>query len=439
MRKGYILLIFVFAVLVTTIVITRKPSAPKIKLLDRNSTISNSSEWLNTKEAIETLEDNIRRNPDHIDSKLKLALGYMQEARVTGNHGYYDALAFQLINEVLNKDSENFEALSAKATLQATAHQFADALETSNKVIKINPHNAYIYGILCDANVELGNYEEAIKAADKMVSIRPDNRSYSRISYLREIFGDYEGAKAAMTLAMNSGISGFEPTEWARVYLGNLYQLTGDSVKADRLYRQALINRNQYAPALAGLGKLAKERKDYKTGIVFYKKAAKAQDDYFFQQELGELYALNNQNTESQEAFKIAQDMLINHQHPTSAENGIGHNIDRELAQLFITMNEYDLAYNSATAEYIRRPNNIDVNETMAWACYHKKMYPEAQYYVLKAMNTGSKNAALHYKAGLIVQKNNHPLMAQSYFNSAIKINPNIYLKERAPALAEKK
>ena len=106
MRKRYYLLITIFLCLLITIVITRKPQLQALQLHARNGTIANDSEWLNTKEAIETLQDNIRRNPEYIESKVKLAQGYMQEARVTGDHQYYDALAYQLVNEVLKKDDQ---------------------------------------------------------------------------------------------------------------------------------------------------------------------------------------------------------------------------------------------------------------------------------------------------------------------------------------------
>ena len=435
--KKYYVLITVFSCLVIAIIFTRKPTPPPLQLHERKGAISNNSEWLNTKAAIETLEDEIRRNPERMEPKLKLAQGYMQEARVTGDHQYYDALAYQLINEVLKKDEQNFEALSCKATLQATAHQFADALLTCNQALLFNPYSAYVYGVLCDANVELGNYNEAIKVADKMVSLRPDIRSYSRISYLREIVGDYPGSIQAMTLALHSNVPGLEQTEWARVYLGRLHELTGDLNYSQMLYKEALVHRVHYAPALAGLGRVAKLKKEYSKAIDYYQQAATAQNDYAYHQELGELFAITQQKNESSNEFNIAQDMLIKHQHPTSEENGIGHNIDRELAQLFSVMHQYDLAYNSAVIEYGRRPKNIDVNETLAWACYQKQMYPQAQNYILHALSTHSKNAELLYKAGMILQKNNHPNLANAYFKNAAEVNPLISEKLNVQTLAQ--
>jgi len=66
--------------------------------------------------------------------------------------------------------------------------------------------------------VEMGNYTAAVENSDKMVSIRPDIRSYSRISYLREIYGDYPGSIEAMKMAVGAAYRD-EATEWSRVQL----------------------------------------------------------------------------------------------------------------------------------------------------------------------------------------------------------------------------
>jgi Tfp pilus assembly protein PilF len=143
-------------------------------------------------------------------------------------------------------------------------------------------------------------------------------------------------------------------------------------------------------------------------------------------QHIAEVYQLNNQNDLALKAFDKSLEMLIKHQHPTDEETGIGHNIDRELATVFLSMKEYDKAYKSAMIEYERRPNNIDVNETLAWACFKKGMEKEAQYFILNALKTKSSNAELLCKAGIIFRKNNHPIVAQQYIDRAFKINPNL-------------
>ena len=130
--------------------------------------------------------------------------------------------AMKYVNEVLEKDPLHFEALTFKSLLYLSQHHFADGLAMAEKARAINPYNAFVHGILVDGNVEMGNYFAAVEEADIMMSIRPDMRSYSRVSYLREIHGDYPGAIEAMKLAVDAGPPGDEATEWARSSTGKI-------------------------------------------------------------------------------------------------------------------------------------------------------------------------------------------------------------------------
>ena len=247
MKKSYIL----NAVLIVIIVAAtglfykyRNVQDPIPPLKERTGPISVTSEWLNTKAAIQGLQRKLREKPNDLQSKLLLAFAYMQEARITGEHPYYYPAALNLINDILDKEPEDpallYEATVAKASIQLSLHQFNEALKTGKEALAINPNIASVYGVLCDANVELGNYEEAINMADRMTAIRPDLKSYSRISYLREIHGDLPGAIEAMEHAAAAGYPGLEQTAWTRVTLGSLYEKTGDLKKAAAVYERAM-------------------------------------------------------------------------------------------------------------------------------------------------------------------------------------------------------
>ena len=119
--------------------------------------------------------------------------------------------------------------------------------------MKLNGYNAQIYGGLVYANVEMGNYAKAVALCDKMMSIRPDIRSYSRVSYLCEIHGETEGAIEAMKLAVSAGYPGQEDHARARLTLGNLYQNNGNLTQAQAQYRQILNERPNYPFAIAAL------------------------------------------------------------------------------------------------------------------------------------------------------------------------------------------
>ena len=92
-------------------------------------------------------------------------------------------------NEALKRDSQNVDALVGQGILALARHDFEGALRWAEQARALNPDRAQILGVIVDAQVELGRYEEAMASAQAMDSLRPGLTSYSRISYLRELHG----------------------------------------------------------------------------------------------------------------------------------------------------------------------------------------------------------------------------------------------------------
>ncbi len=405
MKKYFYVLFLLFSIVIFGFVYRttsqKKEQIPSLK--ERNLNIGLQSEWLNTKAAIVSLLEKIKANPSDNKAKLELALGYIQEGRITGDHDYYDEAALQLLNQVLAKEANNFDALCAKATVLLSQHHFQDGLAIAQNALALNPNNAFVYGILCDANLELGDYDTAVKMADKMVATRPDIRSYARISYLREIFGDYKGAIEAMQLATKSAYPGLEQSEWTRCQLGKLYETTGDTAKAARCYQESLVYRENYPYALVGLGRLAQAKKDYKLAIRYVEQARNAVQDYSFGEQLIDLYALAG---ESEKSIKMTQEVIATlEKHANTDEQNAekGHYADKELAYLYLKANNTDKALECALREYNRRPENIETNEAVAWCYYKKNDITSAKKYIDKALKTNSLNPDLLEKKKAII------------------------------------
>ena len=417
-------LLLVFGLLAAAIFIFKKPADRVPQLQPRHGDLSAGGEWLNTKAAIEGLLAKLRANPDDHKSRLLLAQAYMQEGRVTGNHPYYDAASMQLLDEVLRAEPENFEALCCKAALSLTEHHFSQGLQIAEQAKNINPNSGYVYGLLTDANVELGHYDEAVKMADKMNAVRPDLSAYARVSYLREIYGDVPGAIQAMDMAVKAGFVGFEQTEWTRVALGHLYEVSGDLPKAEAQYQMALAARPYYAYALAGLGRVAAARKDYTTAIDYLQKARNLVKDYAFTDEMVDVY---RQEGKTAEASKMADEsvaMLATAVKQANDDEQVGHYADRELAYAYLKTGDLDKALVHAKIEYGRRPDNIDVNETLAWVHYKRGEYADAAKYMKVARRTNSQNPVLLCRAGLILVKNGQKAEGQALITKALNTAP---------------
>ena len=402
-----------------------KKGAELFQIIPRKGNLA-AAEWKLCRNFSTNLIQKVKADPSDVKSLNALTALYLQEARTSGNFAYYDKAALNCVDKVLKIDDKNFEALTFKATIFLSQHHFADGLALAKQIVELYPYSAYVYGILVDANVELGNYKDAIEAADKMISIRPDIRSYSRISYLREIHGDLVGAIDAMKLAVDAGQPGVEGTEWARVQLGKLYEQTGELKYAEMNYTISLQNRPNYPYAIAGLARLAVAAKDFKKGIELYSKADSSSNDYSFKEALVDVY---KEDGEISKANSIANDIIdemVKATELSGKDQTAGHYADREMAYAYLAVNKTDKALEHALLEYNRRPDNIDANETVAWAYYKKADYTKAQEYIKIALKTNCKNPTILCRAGLIFFKADDKINAKNHLQEGLKNHPNI-------------
>jgi tetratricopeptide (TPR) repeat protein len=440
MKKKYVYpILLVFFVTISAFVIIKntgkgdKNKVSSYELLPRNISLAYAAEWTTVKNNASVLSGKIKNNTADIKSMIALAALYIQEGRTTGNFKYYNAAATKLVNDVLVTDAKNFEALTFKATILLSQHQFEEANKIAEQVRQLYPQNAYVYGLIVDANVELGNYEMALEAADKMISIRPDIRSYSRIAYLREIHGDIQGAIEAMTLAVDAGAPGDENTEWCRVQMAKLYKQIGKVKEAEMNYTIATENRENYPYALAGLAGIAAQEKKYTKALALYMKADSLIPDHTFKEGMAEVYNLMN---EPAKAKSIANDILT-YMKQFSGDNSkeMGQNEDHEMAHAYMGVGNYKKALEYALAEYKRRPANIEVNETVAIVYYKLGDYEKALAYLERALTTNCKNPELLCNAGLIYAKAGKTKEAKTFLETVLKNNPLIPAELKKEAL----
>jgi tetratricopeptide (TPR) repeat protein len=307
-RHTYLLLLVVFlaatAFVISKYYLDKEKTSVRYALQPRQGILANSPEWTTTKQLAYRLNKILQSDPGNSKAALQLVTLFIREARVTANYMYYDAAALKYLKNILTKEPKNVEALVLESVIYLSQHHFAEGLEIAQRARQLNPHFAFTYGLLVDGNVEMGNYKTAVENSDQMVSIRPDLRSYSRISYLREIYGDDNGAIEAMKMAVDAGQNGDESTEWARVQLAKLYENRGDLKSAEMYYTIALDNRPGYAPAIAGLGHIAMGHHDYTKAIHLYQQAAQLLPDYSIHYQLASLYFLRGEKEKAEAIVK---------------------------------------------------------------------------------------------------------------------------------------
>ncbi len=357
-------------------------------LLDRNSKIQNGKEWENVQNIYAAALSNISSQQNAVEPYIKLAEVYIHEARVTGEHGHYYPGALQVLEQALAvpaiSQDQKFRALSHKASVMLSQHEFVQALAIAKEAIHLNRHNAQIYGALVDAYVELGDYENAIKMADQMIRIRPDLRSYSRVSYLREIHGDINGAIKAMEMAVDAGFPSDEQTAWARLTLGELYEKAAKPKQAEMQYQTILQERENYPFAVAALANLEFEKGNLEKAEALLNEAIEIIPEVGFYEQLAAIYKVEKREDELKGI--VAEIMLMLEDDVQS-----GHNMNLEYAQLYLDLLEnYDDALSYAADEYAKRPKNIDVNRMLALIYHQQSQTDKAIAHAEKAQRTGA-------------------------------------------------
>ena len=125
--------------------------------------------------------------------------------------------------------------------------------------------------MLVDALIELGRYDQAGRALQRWVDIKPTLASYARVSYWRELHGDLGGAVDAIRAAISAGGDVAENGAYVQTLLGNLELQRGQFASAERAYRAALARFAGYVPAQAGLARLDGMRGDLDRSIARFR------------------------------------------------------------------------------------------------------------------------------------------------------------------------
>lgn len=356
------------------------------------------------------------REPQNPQGYLMLASAYTQKARETGDFSL-NSHAEAALNRAIEIEPENYDALKMRAKLQLTFHKFGEALETAKRAQALRPQDHDVYGALTDAHVELGNYEEAIKAAQRMVDLRPDTAAYSRVSYLRALHGDTEGAIEAMTVAAKAADPRDpESVAWCRVQLGDELMNAGKLKEAEQQFDTALSVFPDYYLALAAKGRARTAAGDTQSAIDFYTRAQQRVPLPETAIALGDLYKQAGRMDEAQKQYALVEFI-----ERTGAASGT---YSRQLA-LFYADHDTKLDEALAIARNERHLRaDIYTSDALAWCLFKKEQLDEAKTAMDEALRLKTRDPRLFYHAGMIADARGERQAAMKYLKLALEINP---------------
>ena len=219
---------------------------------------------------IASLQATVKADPKDPRGYAALAQAYLQKVRETGDASFYTR-ADAVLATAVRLDPRSPDATVVAGTLALARHDFAGALQLGRRARSLAPELASPYAVVVDALVELGRYDQAARALQRWVDIKPTLASYARVSYWRELHGDLGGAVDAARAAISAGGDVAENGAYVQTLLGNLELQRGRLHSAGSAYRAALARFGGFVPAHAGLARLDAMRGDLPGAIRRYR------------------------------------------------------------------------------------------------------------------------------------------------------------------------
>ncbi len=359
----------------------------------------------------------IDKNPKNFEAYNALALALSRRARET-SHVIFYAQAEDALKKSFEISPANFDGQRTAVWLLLGKHEFVAALEKAKELNKQMPDDVMLYGFLTDANVELGNYDDAEKAAQWMLNLRPGNLpGMTRAAYLRELFGDVDGAIELMNMAYQSTPPNeLEDRAWILSQIGHLQLTSGKITQAENTLQQALAIFPGYHYALGNLAKVRIEQKKYEdaTGLLQQRfDAAKHAENLY---DLAEALELAGHTKAAKLAFAEFETKSL-------LESVRADNSNRELIFYYADhANQPAKALDVAQSEFGRR-HDVFTLDAYAWALHVNARDVEARKHIETALAVGIRDAKILRHAGAIALSVGDRAAAERYLREAAELN----------------
>lgn len=344
------------------------------------------------RQRISEMEKRLAERPEDVAAAVLLADGLLRLARVTGEARLH-ARAARLLTSVQKHSPAHYDALRLLAATHLAGHKFRDALETAKRARSLRPADAWNYGVIGDASLELGEYEDAFDAFDTMVGLRPGASAYSRVAYARELRGNLPGALRAMQMATEA-TSAHDPEAqaWYGAQVGELYLKTGRLEEAEREYRRAAFIFPNYPFAMIGRGKVAAARGDRAEALNIYLDQLGRTPTLELAGRIGDLYAQDGDVVEAERYYQLGEDLAGPSRVQTEAN-----------LALFLAERDRRLPEAVKVAEAVAATRrDIFTDDALAWAYYKVGRFDEALAASDRSLRTGTRDERILWHAAQI-------------------------------------
>jgi tetratricopeptide (TPR) repeat protein len=374
-----------------------------------------------TAASVAELEDHVGLRPDDASALTQLGFAYQLRWRETADASYLPRSEAAL-RRALRADRAEPNAVLGLGSLALIRHEFREALVYGRRAQRLLAGSGRPYGVIGDALIELGRYDEAFGAFERMVSLRPGLASYARVAYARELTGDRTGAISAMRLALDTAVGQPEPTAFVLVELAKLELGLGRSEAASRHVRTALRVLPGYPAARLETTRIAAAQGKLRKTIAQGRRAAEAIPTPQAIALLADLLDRSGRHAEArhQRSAIAVIDRLLR-------ANGVQVDLESAVyrADRRIRPRRTIALARQARAE---RPS-IYGDDALAWSLARAGRCEEALRYAKRSLRLGTQDPLLFFHRGYAEGCAGNRGAMLEWYERALKINPEFSIQ----------
>ncbi len=384
-------------------------------------------------QAIAASRTRIAARPGDTDAAVELADALLRKARVDGEAAHAIE-AERALETAMREDPGNYTAVRMLGAVYLAQHRFRDAIDAASRAAGIRPGDAWNFGVLGDAYMEIGEYDRAFDAFDTMVRRRPDAASYARVAYACEIQGRLPDALRYMRMAADA-TSAHDPESlaWHFAQLGHLHFQMGDLDASAREFGRSAYTFPGHPYAEAGLARVAAARGEWDDALTRFGALLDRSPTPELATAVGDVLYVNGRGEEARREYARAESLEREGWEREEPQPGA---LARMLAERGLETDEaVRLAEHAA-----RMRADIFTMDALAWAYYRAGRLEAARAASISARRTGTADRRILYHAAAIEHAAGNDQEARVLLERALNGHPSfdVIIAPAARALAHR-
>jgi tetratricopeptide (TPR) repeat protein len=376
-----------------------------------------------TRETLGSLESLVKANPDDFVAWNKIADAHLRLLSSTGLFAHL-TIASEAVEKSLKLANPEFNrgGLAMRARIELGSHRFSEARQSAEQLRRLMQDETYALQLLGDALFNLGDYSEAERAWNKVLSAGNELAMEPRLSQLDWVQGNAPRARQRLENALQSAEKNApefpEVAAWCHVQIGELAFKLGDWEAAESHYKDALLKQPDYYAGLDHLAELRGAEGKIDEAVALYTRVIERVERPEFLQALGDLYLFAARADEAKPWHDRALAGYV-----ASVKRGEILYLHHLASFYSDSVNQPEEAIPLARRDLTLR-HSIQAYDALAWALFRAGKKEEALELTAKALATGAPEAHILYHAGMIRMGSGDVPGGRATLQRALEANP---------------